>query len=226
VAATALKTTPRALFPIPGGAVPARVVVIDEQPVTRIGLMAVLNAERDLVVVGDAGDVPRALAMIEQWSPDAVLIDPQLGGADGPEAIRALLRRSPRARVVAVSQRDGDEEIHKILAAGACGYVLKSAPPAEIVAALRDARAGRTCLSAGAQHRLDERRRLPALTPRERQVLALMAEAHCNATIAAVLEIAPGTVKLHVKAILAKLGVEDRAQALVVALRRGFARIA
>ena len=138
---------------------------------------------------------------------------------------RRLLERAPLGRIVVLGQDGGDEEIHGILAAGACGYLFKNAPAAELVTAIREARAGRTCLSPQARRRLEERRRWPELTPRERQVLALVAEGRSNATIAAVLNIAHGTVKLHVRSVLAKLGVEDRAQAALVALRRGFARI-
>jgi two-component system, NarL family, response regulator len=224
VSSTAFKATLRTLVPVPPCAEPLRLVVIEEHPVTRVGLLSVLNAERDMMVLGAAGDLAAATAMIDRWCPDTVLIDPELTGVDGPTAVRFLLERAPGIRVVALGQHDGDEEIYRILEAGACGYLFKNAPVREIVAALRDARAGRSCVSPHARERLAERRRWPDLTPREREVLTLLAEGRCNATIAAVLEITHGTVKLHVRSILAKLGVEDRSQAALVALRRGFAR--
>ena len=221
----ALRITPRILVPVPSGAKPVRLVVIEEQPLLRIGLLTVLKAERDMMVLGATADVTTALAMLERWSPDAILLDAELTGSDCPTTVRRLLERAPLGRIVVLGQDGGDEEIHGILAAGACGYLFKNAPAAEIVTAIREVRAGRTCLSPQARRRLEERRRWPELTPRERQVLALVAEGRSNATIAAVLNIAHGTVKLHVRSVLAKLGVEDRAQAALVALRRGFARI-
>ena len=139
--------------------------------------------------------------------------------------MRFLLERAPGLRVVALGQHDGDEEIYRVLEAGACGYLFKNAPVGEILAAIRNARPDRLYVSAHARQRLAERRRWPDLTNREREVLALLAEGRSNATIAAVLGITHGTVKLHVRAILAKLGVEDRSQAALVALRRGFARM-
>jgi two-component system, NarL family, response regulator len=216
---------PRALVPVPPHALPVRLVVIEEHPVTRVGLQSVLGAERDMVVLGAAADLADALVMIDRWSPDTVLLDPELTSTDGPTAVRFLLERAPGLRIVALGQHDGDEEIYRILEAGACGYLFKNAPVREIVTALRDASAGRGCVSQHARQRLEERRRCPDLTSRERQVLALLAEGRCNATIAAVLDITHGTVKLHVRSILAKLGVEDRSQAALVALRRGFARM-
>ncbi|MEA2697178.1 MAG: hypothetical protein QOI66_1449 [Myxococcales bacterium] len=221
----ALRITPRILVPVPSGAKPVRLVVIEEQPIVRIGLLSVLNAERDMMVLGAAADLTGALAMLERWSPDAVLLDADLTGDDCPTTVRRLLERAPQTRIVVLAQQGGDEEIHRILEAGACGYLFKNAPAEEIVTAIREARAGRTCVSPRARQTLEERRRWPELTPRERQVLALVAEGRCNATIAAVLNITHGTVKLHVRSILAKLGVEDRSQAALVALRRGFARL-
>jgi two-component system NarL family response regulator len=225
MSSTAFKTTSRVLVPVPACAEPVRVIVIEEHPVTRIGLLSVLNAERDMMVLGAAADLASAAALIDRWSPDTILIDPELTSVDGPTAVRFLLERAPGLRIVALGQHDGDEEIYRILEAGACGYLFKNAPVREIVGALRDARAGRSCVSPHARERLAERRRWPDLTPREREVLTLLAEGRCNATIAAVLEITHGTVKLHVRSILAKLGVEDRSQAALVALRRGFARM-
>jgi two-component system NarL family response regulator len=163
--------------------------------------------------------------MIDRWSPDTILIDPALTGVDGPTAVRLLLERAPGIRIVALGQHDGDEEIYRILEAGACGYLFKNAPVREIVVALREARAGRSCVSPLARERLAQRGQWPDLTPREREVLTLIAEGRCNATIAAVLDITHGTVKLHVRSILAKLGAEDRSQAALVALQRGFARM-
>jgi two-component system NarL family response regulator len=225
MSSAALRTTPRTLVQVPLSVKPVRLIVIEEHPVTRMGLLSVLSAERDIMVVGAAADLADALAMIERWSPDAVLIDPDLTGSEGPTAVRLILERAPTTRIVAFARHHGDEDIYRILEAGACGYLFKNAPVADVLAAVRAARAGRSCVSPHARERLAERSRSPELTAREREVLALLAEGRSNATIAAVLEITHGTVKLHVRSILAKLGVEDRSQAALVALRRGFARM-
>jgi two-component system NarL family response regulator len=210
---------------VPTHADPVRIVVIEEHPLTRIGLVSVLQAERDLMVVGAAADVTGGLALIERWAPDAVLMNPDLTETDGPTAVRVLRSRVPGLRILALGRRDGDEEVHRIIEAGVSGYVLESSPTAEIVAAVREVHAGRSCLSPRVRKILDDRRQRPEVTPRERQVLALVAEGRCNAEIATILGISHGTVKLHMKSLLAKLGVEDRAQAALVALRRGFARM-
>jgi two-component system NarL family response regulator len=225
MSSTALSVVPRNQAVATETVTPVRLIVIEEHPITRIGLLSVLNGERDMMVLGAAAELADALVMIDRWSPDAVLIDPELTSTDGPTAVRFLLERAPGLRIVALGQHDGDEEIYRILEAGACGYLFKNAPVRDIVAAIRDASAGRSCVSPHARKRLAERRRWPELTPREREVLTLLAEGRCNATIAAVLGITHGTVKLHVRAILAKLGVEDRSQAALMALRRGFARM-
>ena len=225
MSSSAFKTTAPDLVPVPPCTAPVRLIVIEEHPVTRIGLLSVLNAERDMMVLGAAADLADALEMIDRWAPDTILIDPELTSVDGPTAVRFLRERAPGVRIVALGRHEGDEEIYRILEAGACGYLFKNAPVREIVTALRNARAGRSCVSPQARARLAERERWPDLTPREREVLTLLAEGRSNATIAAVLDITHGTVKLHVRSILAKLGVEDRSQAALVALRRGFARM-
>jgi len=211
--------------PVPASAASLRVVVIDPQPLFRVGLCHLLGAQQDIAVVGQTGHAIAAVQKIKLWSPDVVLLDPDVAGEDGPGLIRALLQRAPRARVIALGQHDGEEEIHRITEAGACGYQFKNAREHDIVAAIRAAVAGRSCTAGLAHQRLQERRKRPSLTPREHEVLRLLAHGYSNAAIAVLLSIAHGTVKLHVKSILAKLEVEDRAQAALTALRRGFARL-
>lgn len=202
------------------------VVVIDDQPFIRMGLAVMVASQQDMRFLGEADDLKSALVVVGRRRPDVVLVDATLAGADDGAVLRAILRYAPGTRILALGVRYGDEEIFQVLAAGASGYLLKTAAPGEVMVAIRETHAGGRYLSAGAQARLNERRRWPVLTGRQRDVLALLAEGRTNAAIAAVLDIAPGTVKLHVKSILAKLGVEDRAEAAIVALRRGFARIA
>jgi two-component system NarL family response regulator len=201
------------------------VVVIDDQPLAKMGLRVLLASQPDMRFLGEAEDLESALVALERWHPDVVLVDATLAGANAAAILRALRLRAPGTRILALGLHDGDEGIFQVLAAGASGYLLKTATSDEVMAAIRKTHAGGRYLSVGVQAQLDERRRWPILTGRQRDVLALLAEGRTNAAIAAVLDIAPGTVKLHVKSILAKLGVEDRAEAAVVALRRGFARI-
>jgi DNA-binding NarL/FixJ family response regulator len=142
MSSTALKTPARRLVPVPPCEEPVRLVVIEEHPVTRVGLLSVLNAEPDMMVLGAAADLAAAAVMIDRWAPDTILVDPELTSVDGPAAVRFLRERAPNVRIVALGQHDGDEEIDRILEAGACGYLFKSSPVSEIVMALRNARAG------------------------------------------------------------------------------------
>jgi two-component system, NarL family, response regulator len=201
------------------------VVVIDDQPIVRTGLRAMLACQRDMRFLGEAEDLESALVAVERLRPDVILVDATLAGCDDAAVLRAVLRAVPGTPILALGLRDGDEEIFQVLAAGAAGYLLKTAAVPELIVAIRETYAGGRYLSRKVQAQLDERRRWPVLTARQREVVALLAEGRTNAAIAAVLDISSGTVKLHVKSILAKLGAEDRAEAAIVALRRGFARI-
>jgi two-component system NarL family response regulator len=209
----------------PNGDSKLRVSVIADEPVVRAGLAAILGEAQGMRVLALFEDAASARRGLQREAPDVIVLDVDVARTDVLTAIEDFLELAPRAYVVALGQHDGDEMIHGVLSAGACAYVLKNAPSREIVSAIHDAAAGRRYVSAQARERLLERDRWPTITPRERDVLALIAQGHSNATIAAVLNIATGTVKLHVKSLLAKLGVEDRSQAALVALRRGFARI-
>jgi DNA-binding NarL/FixJ family response regulator len=182
-------------------------------------------SQRDMRFLGEAEDLEGALAAMKPVHPDVVLVDATLAGRDNAALLRCLAAFSPKARILAFGPRDGDEEISQLLDAGASGYVMQTAAVSEMTLAIREAHAGRRYLSIRVQAQLEERRRWPTLTGRQRDVLALLTEGRTNAGIAAVLNISPGTVKLHIKSILTKLGVEDRTRAVVVALRRGFARI-
>jgi DNA-binding NarL/FixJ family response regulator len=200
-------------------------VIIDGQPLTRMGLRVMLGGDPDLRYLGEAGELETGLAAIERLRPEVVLVDALLAGANAAAGVQAVLVRAPATRLLAFGLGEGDEEIAQLLAAGTAGYLKKTATLPEMSLAIRETHAGRRYLSAGVQALLDDRRRWPPLTGRQRDVLALLAEGRTNAAIAAVFDISPGTVKLHVRAILAKLGVEDRTEAAIVALRRGFVRI-
>lgn len=202
-----------------------RVAVVDEDPLTRDGIRAILAAERDLCLIDEAPDLPGAVMRLPMARPDVVFVEAGLAAEHQGAGVRALVRSLSGVQILVFGQGRREEEIFHALDAGASGYVLRSTIKTELVTATRWAQAGRRYLPLEIQRRLADRQRRPQLTPREKAVLELLAHARSNATIAAVLGISIGTVKLHVKAILAKLGVEDRAEAALVAMERGFSRL-
>lgn len=199
-----------------------RVAVVDDAELTRLGLRAMASVASDMTLVGEAATASEALAVSRRFGPDVVLVAVDADGFDGPGLIRQLGQACPEVGIVAMSSTDGDEPVHQAARAGAKGFVLTSMPVAEIAAGIRAVSAGRRSFPAIALERLAERQGQRELTPRERQVLVLLAEGWGNAKIAANLNIAAGTVKIHVRAILAKLGADDRTEAAAFAWRRGF----
>ena len=201
-----------------------RILIVDDHPVVRDGIRAILSTEADFEVVGEAGDGREALAAFKAHAPDVVLMDLKMPRMDGPDAIAAILRSSSVARIVVLTTYDGDEEIHRALTLGAMGYVLKDAAGSEIVAAVRAAHAGKKHVSADAASILAERPIGRDLTEREVQVLEGIAKGRSNKEIGDDLSISEATVKSHVNAILAKLEANDRTHAAMIALKRGLIR--
>jgi DNA-binding NarL/FixJ family response regulator len=211
-----------------------RVLVVDDHAVVRRGLRTFLDLQDDLEVVGEAGDGDAAVAEAERLAPDVVLMDLAMPGADGVTAIRELRQRVPDARAIALTSFSDDERVFGAVRAGAAGYLLKDSQPAELVAGIRAVAAGQGLLSPPVAARLLEEmadggsRPAPAeaaasLTPREREVLELIARGGSNKRIALELGVAEKTVKTHVGHVLAKLGVTDRTQAALWAVRNGLA---
>ncbi len=199
-----------------------RVLVAGGHEVFRLGLVAAVGAHRDIRVVGQVGDASQLTASYQRLTPDVVIVD-----VDAPghlAAIVELMRAVPGARILAVSHFDGDEDANLALQAGARGFFPKNLPAGEIVAGLLAVRGGGRSLPPAVMQRLDERVGQSELTARERQVLALICDGLSNALIGAELGIATGTVKIHVKSILAKLGADHRTGAAALAVRRGFVR--
>jgi DNA-binding NarL/FixJ family response regulator len=207
-----------------------RVVIADDQPMMRAGFRAVLEAAGDIVVVAEAANGAEAVAAAGEHSPDVVLMDIRMPVMDGIEATRRL----PRHRVLILTTFGLDEYIIDALRAGASGFLLKDAPTAEVVAAVRAVAAGDAVLSAAVTRQLLDQvgRRLPAavsrvpsdlagLTEREREVLRLLAAGLSNGEIAAVLVVSEATVKTHVSHLLGKLGLRDRVQAVIYAYETG-----
>ncbi len=211
---------------------PLRVVIVDDEPLVRTGLRTILEAEPDLVVVGEAGDGADVGALVAQARPDVVLMDVRMPRVDGIAATRTLLAREPAPRVLVVTTFENDDHVLDALRAGAHGFLLKRARPEEVVQAVRLVARGDSLLFPDAVRRLATTRppsgdelRSARLTEREGEVLRLMATGMSNAEIAAQLFLGVETVRTHVAGVLAKLGVRDRTQAVVRAYESGYVRV-
>ena len=198
-----------------------RVLIADDHPLTRLGIRTALTAEPDMTVVAEADDGAAAVALNAAHAPDVVLMDLRMPKMGGIAAIRAILETHPAARVLAVTTYDGDADIHRALAAGACGYLIKDMMGEHLVNAVRAAALGRRVIPAAVAARLAEFTPRVDLTPREVEVLRLVAKGLRNREIARVIGRTEGTVKAHLKNIHEKLGVEDRTEAVTLALERG-----
>jgi DNA-binding NarL/FixJ family response regulator len=205
-------------------AVRIRVLVVDENPIVRAGLEAILNAQPDMRVIAYAADGVLAVEKTFDLNPDVVLMDLRLPGMSGLEAIRRIRGACAQTRVLVLTTYDGDEDIHQALQAGAASYVMKGMPYKILLRAIRLINAGKTFLPEEVSHLLNQH--CPdELSNRERCVLTLMSDGQSNRAIAAQLGITERTVKYHVGNILAYLGVNDRTKAVVEAIRRGFVHL-
>ncbi|MFH9348290.1 response regulator [Kitasatospora sp. NPDC017646] len=215
-----------------------RVIIVDDQAMVRAGFAALLNAQSDIDVVGDAADGAQALEVTGRTHPDVVLMDVRMPVMDGLEAARKLLAPdvpgAHRPKVLMLTTFDVDDYVYEALRAGASGFLLKDAPPADLIAAVRVVAAGEALLAPSVTRRLiadfarnrpakrrDPKLRLNGLTPRETEVLELIARGLSNQEIAAQLVLAEQTVKTHIGRILGKLDLRDRAQAVVLAYESG-----
>ncbi|HET7036031.1 MAG TPA: response regulator transcription factor [Thermomicrobiaceae bacterium] len=209
-----------------------RILVVDDHPIVREGLVAVLDAQDDMTVVGEASDGEQALRIYKAARPDVVLMDLAMPQLDGVEAIEAIRAFDPDARVVVLTAYDTDERILRAVEAGARGYLLKGAPRDEIYRAVRVVNLGGSLLEPGIAGKLLNRvgdilrGEIPEeeLTPREKDVLNLMARGYRNKEIAHDLHITERTVKFHANAIYRKLDVGGRTEAVSKALQRGMVK--
>ena len=200
-------------------------LLIDDHFVVRSGLVASLELEDDLKVVGEADRGEDASKLFAKKKPDVVLMDLQLPGMSGIEATAALLAEHPDARILIFSTFARDDEIQTALKAGALGYLQKSSSRDALLAAIRAVANGERSLPPEIAQRLHDRLGEPEITPREREILTLVTQGNANKEIAATLGIGEDTVKQHVSRILMKLKVNDRAQATAEAIRRGLVSV-
>jgi DNA-binding NarL/FixJ family response regulator len=195
------------------------VLIVDDHPVVRQGLRALLEVQDDMAVAGEAGDGPAAISLAESLRPDIVLLDLKLPGMDGVAVLRPL--RAAGLRVLVLTSATEPSTAAAAVRAGAAGVVYKDIDPAALVRAIRSVHDGNVLLAPEAVGSLVRGSRADTLTAREREVLAGIADGKSNREIARLLRVSEKTVKAHVSAVLAKLGVQDRTQAAVYAVRHG-----
>ncbi len=200
-------------------------MIVDDHEVVRAGVAAVLAAEPSMTVVAEASGGADAVRLYRQHTPDVTLLDLTMPGMDGVETLRAVRAEFPRARFIVLTVHAGDEDVHRALDAGAQGYLLKTASRTELVDTVRAVHAGLRRLSREAAESLDEHPLGAHLTPREIEVLRLLARGFTNREIADDLHVSATTAKWFVKNIFEKLGVNDRTAAVTTALTRGILRV-
>jgi two-component system, NarL family, response regulator len=198
-----------------------RILIVDDHPIVRMGISAIIDARSDMVAVAQANSGEEAIALFKRHIPDITLMDLRLPGMGGVEAIRAIRAISPRARFVVLTTYEGDEDIHQALKSGAQGYLIKGMPHEDLIEAIRRVHAGEYFVPVPMAEALASRTPRAQLTPREKDVLSLLVEGKSNKEIGVALDISEATIKSHVSVILMKLGAADRTQAVVIALQRG-----
>ena len=207
---------------------PIRLIVVDDHPVVRDGLKGMVASQADLEVIGEAANGEEAVALAEQLHPDVVLMDLRMPVLDGVAATDRIRERLPETRVLVLTTYDADADILRAVEAGATGYILKDAPREELFRAIRLTARGQSYLAPSVAMRLMNRvrdRDEEAMSPREVEVLSLVAKGASNKEIARQLRLSEATIKSHLLHIFAKLDVSDRTQAVTLAVRKGIIRL-
>jgi DNA-binding NarL/FixJ family response regulator len=212
-----------------------KIMICDDQLMVREGLKTILmNADAEMEVVGLAGDGSEVLQLLSRVKPDVILMDLKMPGMNGVQATRHIKKDYPDVRVLVLTTYDADEWVYDAIRAGADGYLLKDADQSTLIAAIQDAAAGRTPVDAGVAGRLfdqvakhtpiEDRALAEKLTWRERELLSLLAQGYSNAEIAARMFLSEGTVRNYLSTVFSKLGVSDRTQAAILALKSGLVK--
>jgi DNA-binding NarL/FixJ family response regulator len=198
-----------------------RILSVDDHPLLREGIAAVINSQSDMQLVADAANAQDAILQFRKNRPDVTLMDLRLPDMSGVDTTIAIRKEFPGARIILLTTFEGDVEIQRALEAGARGYLLKSTPPKELLEVIREVHAGKKRIPSQIAARLAEHLSDEDLTTREIEVLRQIAEGNRNRDIGERLFITEETVKVHVKHIMEKLGASDRTQAVAIAIRRG-----
>ncbi|MES2996097.1 MAG: response regulator transcription factor [Verrucomicrobiota bacterium] len=205
----------------PMGRNPLRLMLVDDHSMVRMGFVTLLGTERDFEIVAEAEDAAQALEMYRIHRPDVTLMDAKMPGESGIDALRKIRREFPGARVIILTTYDFEEPVFAAMEAGAAGYVLKSVKRDELVALVRRVHSGGRRFPAGMAERFARRQPREKLSPRELETLDLVRRGFSNKDIGSALGVSENTVKAHVKSILQKLGVGDRAEAVAAGFERG-----
>ena len=202
-----------------------RVLCADDHRLMREGIARIVGVQPNMTVVAQASDGEQAVAQFLQHRPDVTLMDLEMPKMNGVRAIQAIRNHQPQARIVVLTMYHGDEDIHRAIAAGAMGYLLKDTLPDDLIRVIREVHSGRRAIPPEIAAVLEQRASQPTLTFRESQVLELLATGKRNKEIAAALGISGDTASAHIKSIFQKFNVHDRTAALAEALRRGIIHI-
>ena len=198
-----------------------RLLCVDDHAIVREGIGLIVNREADMTLVGSVATGEEAIEFFSREQPDVTLMDLQLATISGADAIRAIKSSHPDARIIVLTMYEGEEHIHRAMSAGASTYLLKDTLSADLVRVIRQVHSGEPAVSADVAAALQTRASHPALTPREVEILYVVAEGKRNKEIGAALSISEETVVTHLKNIFTKLGVNDRTAAVALAVRRG-----
>ena len=202
------------------------IVIADDHPLIRAGMASLLQSTGSFALLGQASDGEQAAELYQRLRPEVLLMDMSMPGCDGIEATRRIRQQHPQARIIILSAHEGDEVVHRAMRAGASGYLLKSAPFAELLDCIACVLAGRQYLAQGLSAKLAGRVHGSDLSTREREILVHLATGMSNKLIARVAGIGVGTVKFHINNILAKLDAASRTEAVMLASRRGMLQLA